>query len=274
MKFSEATTEEELIATLKAKASNLQNSVSDRKKYIYHYTDVEAVIKILKKKKWYLGSPNNMNDRGESNYLSKVGAKNLFFASYLAEENESIAMWGMYSQPWEKGVAIRIPAEMMKKWISFKPDVYEAIPGTKDPGSIINDAAMQFHFIAYTNMYAGKSGCHWICGDQKNDLLGGASTSLSLAGYVKDIVWEYEKELRLRVAVDPAKEYEAVLVDVPQEVLDSFEFISGPRFSENLLKRFRDEIDAGFSESRVIPSTFTGRLNWVYCDSCSFRKSS
>jgi hypothetical protein len=89
-----------------------------------------------------------------------------------------------------------------------------------------------------------------------------------LAGYIKDMAWSYEKEIRLRVDAPDIETYDAVMLDIPQDIIDSFHFVTGPRFAGNLLSIIR-KIDPKFSSERITSSLFTGRLNWVYCDSCS-----
>lgn len=271
MKFEDVSNGNELIAFLKTYANQMKNTISESEKaYVYHYTTIKAVKGILKSKQWYLNSPSNMNDGLELRYLKKMNVKNLFFSSFLTEDKESIAMWSMYSQPWEEGVLIRIPIEMIKKWIKNKPLIYSADSKMRQKIEIIKNANAVLHFVAYTNKDS-------ISDNEQKTLQVGKETNTKfsdtfeyeeLAGYIKDTAWAYEKEVRLRVKVSDNQTYNAVMIDIPQDILNSFEFVTGPRFEENILMSLR-KIDPDFDDKRITPSLFTGRLNWVYCDSCS-----
>lgn len=270
MRFEDVSNGNELIAFLKTNANQMKNTTSESEKaYVYHYTTIKAVKSILKSKQWYLNSPSNMNDGLELSYLDKMNVKNLFFSSFLTEDKESIAMWSMYSQPWEEGVLIRIPIEMMKKWIKNNPSIYSADSKTCQKIEIIKNANAVLHFVAYTNKDS-------ISGNEQKTLQVGGKTNTKysdtfeyedLAGYVKDTAWAYEKEVRLRVEVSDNQTYDAITIDIPQDILNSFEFVTGPRFEGDLLTHL-GEIDPDFDDKRTTPSLFTGRLNWVYCDSC------
>lgn len=107
MKFPEIETSKDLISYLDSK-ERLKH-----RKYVYHYTTLPNVIAMLKSKTWHLGNARNMNDLIEYANGDKSRWKNLFFASFMSENKESIAMWSMYSQPWEKGVKITISIKVI-----------------------------------------------------------------------------------------------------------------------------------------------------------------
>lgn len=274
MKFSEASNGSELITTLKEKAKNEHSSSDGKNRYFYHYTKASAVIAIMRTKKWYIGSPKNMNDGLEKIHLEENNVDNLFFASFLTDEKENIGMWSMYSQPWEDGAIVRIPVRIMKEWMEGNPVIYEAIKDSKESTSNIISADVFLHSIAYSNVDSkdATEKEELVCGGQKNSLIVDVSNKKELAGYIKDNAWAYEKEIRLRVEVSSQTKYDAVSIEVPQKVLDSIDIITGPRFERNLLSIIRDEVDGGFNANRIIPSLFTGRLKWVYCDSCNYKK--
>lgn len=84
---------------------------------VYHYTTISSAVSIIDSMCWHLGTPRKMNDRLEYERGDKTQWNNLFFSSFMCEENESIGMWSMYSQPWKNGVKITIPTKSLKKWI-------------------------------------------------------------------------------------------------------------------------------------------------------------
>lgn len=276
--FEKAETPNEVIEALENRALLAQNTHEGAVKYVYHYTKMSAVSDILKGKKWYVGSPKNMNDGLELIHLEDVHADNLFFASFCMGNSENIGMWSMYAQPWEEGVILRIPIEKMKAWVKSGCKIYDADKDTKAAGAEIKDARIAFHAVAYINEDSNETRTVDIlsCGKDTNDYLGKISEQPLqniLKGYLKDNAWAYENEYRIRVETDPREKHDAVSIDIPKDVLDSFEFITGPRFKKNFIEVLRKKAGPRLNP-KVTASLFTGRLNWIYCDSCNFKKKS
>jgi hypothetical protein len=270
MNFEAVSNPEELIGYLKDKANRLRHTHNDQQLYIYHYTKSKAVEGILQSKQWYMNSPQKMNDGLELIHLEDANVDNLFFCSFLEEDKENLAMWSMYSQPWEEGILIRIPIEKMKEWNNSNPSIYSADSKEHKAIKKLDNAQLTFHSVAYTNADSKEFGEQEIlkCGDKDNMQFNDIHRYRELAGYIKDMAWSYEKEIRLRVDAPDIETYDAVMLDIPQDIIDSFHFVTGPRFAGNLLSIIR-KIDPKFSSERITSSLFTGRLNWVYCDSCS-----
>ncbi len=122
--FTEITTFSELIAYLDS-SERLKS-----RKFLYHYTTIRNALAIFKSKTWHLGNPQNMNDMVEYRNGDPQVWKNIFFASFMAENKESIAMWSMYSQPWKDGVKITIPMPAMKEWLKSIDEILEVSPFT------------------------------------------------------------------------------------------------------------------------------------------------
>ena len=208
-----------------------------------------------------------MNDGLEKHYLKKQGINNLFFASFLLGEDENIGMWSMYSQPWHKGIIIRIPIEYVKEWIFSDAKVFAADKQTKQAIKEINDYKILSGAVAYVNMNQVDNNMikGIICGNQYNnkEII---MSSRVLGGYLKDKAWAYEREMRLRI--ETSEKCDGVCIEIPDNIYDSFEIITGPRYSGDLLEIIREEANDSFDNSRIKPSLFTGKLNWVYCDCC------
>lgn len=273
MKFEEVSKPDELIKKLEEMANRKQNTRSGSQSYICHYTTLKAVKGILQKRQWYMNSPINMNDVLELMHSKDVGVDNVFFCSFIADNLESIAMWSMYSQPWEEGVMIKIPIEKMKEWKDSKPSIYRA----EEKGFITLDkidcADLTFHSIAYTNADNEdiKEQEILTCGTQINKRFRDVYKYSELAFYIKHKAWSYEQEVRLRINVPAIEKCDAIMVDIPKDILDSFVFVSGPCFKENLLAEIR-KIDPRIKQERVKQSLFTGRLKKVYCERCPHKK--
>ena len=271
--FEDATTNDELIAALTKTASDKKNKTNGITNYVWHYTKLSTIVAILKRKRWYIGSPLNMNDGLEKIHVEDAQVKNLFFASFCLDNTENMGMWSMYAQPWDEGVIIRIPLEKLKKWVNSKTIVYDADKGTKESRAPIENAKITFHAVAYSNADSKEADEPelLVCGESQNTHFAEVQNNVNLVGYTKDIAWAYENEYRIRIETDPSEKHDAVAIDISDEVLSSFEFITGPRFEGNFLRLIRKEVGP-----RLDPvfkgSLFTERLTWVYCDSCPFKK--
>lgn len=269
-RFEDASTLPELIDALEARAMLQHNTgFGGATRYVCHYTKMSAVSAIVKGKKWYIGSPKTMNDGLELIHLEDAHADNLFFASFCLDNTENIGMWSMYAQPWEDGVLLRIPIEKFKIWIKSGCKIYDADKTTKKARSEIKDAHLSFHAVAYTNAESKDSKELELltCGASPNGHFCNIPNQPELKGYIKDSAWAYENEYRMRVETNPMEKHDAVAIDIPKEVLDSFEYITGPRFEHNFTAVLRE--NAGLRlRPKVQESLFTGRLKWVFCDSC------
>ena len=134
-RFEDAVNPAELIDTLVTRAASRHNTCSGgAPKYVCHYTKISAISAIMKDKKWYIGSPQAMNDGLELIHLEDAHADNLFFASFCLDDTENIGMWSMYAQPWEDGVLLRIPVEKFKLWIKSGCKIYDADKKQKRQG--------------------------------------------------------------------------------------------------------------------------------------------
>lgn len=270
--FEKISTHSDLKQYLHKKAKRLQHTLNKETRYLCHYTNIEAAVKIIQHKTWYIGSPIKMNDGLELSHNDESKWRKIFFASFMLEPKESIAMWSMYAQPWTKGVMIRIPVEKFKNLIKNEPCIHPADIKSKeaDMSKTISDAAISFHAVAYTNADSIGIGEKEIlqCGGEHNDCLSGVLDADILAGYVKDLAWSYENEYRLRVDVDSDMMYPAVSIGLSDDFIDSVEIVSGPRFKGDLQTAIQSQINKCFEENRIRRSLFDQKLMWVYCDSC------
>lgn len=271
--FENVATHEELKKYLIDKASNLQNTRSEVPRYFCHYTKLGAAVSIIQGKKWYIGSPLRMNDGLELSHAGKDTWKKIFFACFMLEPKESIAMWSMYAQPWTDGVMIRIPVEKYKEWIkSDTLSVYAADASTKKPTqrTVTDDVERVFHAVAYTDaeISSHSEKEQLLCGLEYNTKIKDALISGELVGYIKNMAWAYENEYRLQINYKGEDIPEAVAISIPESVVDSIEIVAGPRFSGNLLDRVEKEIGIALTNERVHSSIYQGKLNWVFCDDC------
>lgn len=248
VKRADISTPQEMKRYLEDMYNRLKNT-----EYLYKYTSIDKAASIIKKRKWYVAHPSKMNDKYEMDRFSDWKGK--YFASFVRDgaDAESIAMWSMYGQSWEKGVQIGIPVKAFKQWIQGIKTVYD------HSGNIIKQPnRVYFGSVLYFDEHRplGKPG-EKVSGFKPYDYQ-------QMAGYVKDVAWEYEKEIRLHVDI-PSYSDDGVQIDLPQEILNQMSIKAGPRYEGDLGRDLSDK--AGF----LIPyrkSKFTEKLSWIYCDNC------
>lgn len=262
-----------MIAYLSDSANRLDNIKNKSTQYVYHYTKLSNVVSIIKSGFWWLKSPKTMNDGLEFQNISEFQqSKAVFFASFMYDSSESIAMWSMYAQPWEDGVFVRIPVAIFKKWIRNTKVIYTILcPENQKPiieKSPITNKDLSVVRVAYTNSDSvqDKSEEILICGKAENNLLKNAPHLPDLVGYIKDMAWEYEHEVRVLATVDKSIKCDGLAIELSDDLIDSIEIVAGPRFSGNLSERIRQEIQQQFATNR---SLFSNKLKWIPCDSCT-----
>ena len=269
--FRDISTSEELINYLSDSAERLKNSG-----YIYHYTTLPVLIKMVKSKKWHLANAKKMNDRLEYDNGDMKKWKNIFFSSFMTEDKESIGMWSMYAQPWEKGIKIAIPSLIARKWIKSIVKLSEVSMGNFETTGRTFEVAkgnIRLSAVAYcnTDSRTQKDIKEKVCwSNVTNTILRSAARDLSLTGYIKDMAWAYEKEIRIRAEFDNTNDFERVAIDLPDDVIDSMTITASPLFEGMLLNEIEKEIER---QLKIDNSLFTGRLNIkTICQSCDLRK--
>lgn len=279
--FSKVNNSDELIRHLEYKATKIDN-----RKMLHQYTTIDAVYKIIESGEYYLGTPANMNDKYEYNSFGhgKAGNEwdNTFFTCFMREDNESIAMWSMYSMPWENGVRLSIPAEKIKQWIEGVETLYIANAETKkkvENRKLSNSKFKKsYYMIAYTNEGdLEEIGQNHILkvGEAKNIRMSNVYNDDKLRGYIKNIAWGYEKEVRFRIDIPHNSEAQeedkikGIIIKIPYEILSAVEITKGPRVDEKSVE-WVDLIDLLKKKKvgRISKSLFDRKLQNMACDRC------
>ena len=270
MVFKDINTEQDLISYL--------NDVSERlnkRKYIYHYTTVQKCAKIFISKKWHLCNAKCMNDQLEYRNGDSDRWKNVFFASFMSDADESIGMWSMYGSPWEDGVQIAIPVKEARDWIKEVSCIEEiSCRDFRPTGNKIECDSNNRVFLSsviYSNCDnpAGEDDkITWSTVENKN--FPNASHNKLLTGYVKDSAWDYEKEIRIKAVFNNEAGYSRVAIGIPDTVLDSFVITASPLFKGSLKSRLEEEIKRHFNTDK---SLFSDRFRLESaCNLCERRQ--
>lgn len=268
MSFESLTDSFQLIEYLDAKA-RLNSS-----KNLCQYTTVSALVNMIRSKTMHLSNAKFMNDQLEFQNGDATIWRDLFFSCFMMEDDESIGMWGMYAQPWRDGVKITIPRDILRQWIFETTEIIEVSQQTKKPtGRIINDPKefkIWISAVAYSNfdgIDTKKEEEILRCGGQTNRILHNVPHRAELTGYIKDMAWSYEKEVRVKSRFKNRMGFERVAIKMPDYVIDSLVITPSPLFEGDIVKRIESEV------SRIIAtdnSKFVGKLQIrSACDSCS-----
>lgn len=233
--------------------------------YVSHYTNYEALSKIINGGMLQLNNPSNMNDGLEFN-SPNMDCKKIYFASFSIENGENIGMWSMYGQPWEDGVKISIPKKLFMTWADKIKHVYHVDSKTKETIYELPLEESEFKTsisrVAYVEWDANGNIMQIRCGDSaKNNLLKSVDTRM-LTGLIKDVAWSYEKEIRLRVDLNYETVDKKVAVEIPDDIMKNIIITTGPRFDKTILNKEFGSVAA------IRSSIFSGKLNYVYCDKC------
>lgn len=86
-----------------------------------------------------------------------------------------------------------------------------------------------------------------------------------MTGFIKNIAWRYENEVRLRIELPDCYLSEKIMIDVPEIVLNSMTIMKGPSFEPKNSKLYLQLREYG----RIEESTFTHLLKFrSLCDYC------
>ena len=244
--------------------------------YVYQYTSLSSLIAMLDSERIHLCNAKYMNDQLEYNNGDKEAWKHLFFTCFMLEDEESIGMWSMYAQPWREGVKISIPKNELKKWVNEIEIVEEVDINSKElTGRTIrnNDSfATLLSAVAYTNSERinPKKEDETLCwGSLKNTNFHSLNNYKTLTGYLKDVAWSYEKEVRLKIKMNINTSFERIAIKIPEYIINSMIITASPLFEGNLQEELEKRIQKHFETEK---STFTGKLSLKdMCSDCLIR---
>lgn len=261
--FPDIQTAEQLKIYLDDSTNRLKNS-----RFLYHYTTVSNAIKILRSKTWHLGNASGMNDRLEyksGRSLDPTRWNNLFFSSFTCEDKENIGMWSMYSQPWEKGVKITLPRKTVINWIKETKNLLVISPRDlqRTREEIIGDGhnvSLRLSAVAYSNADSlqGSEQEKITWSNTKNYNIRHPMLLPELIGYIKNIAWSYEKEVRIKAEFNTNSGIQRVAIPLTDKVIRKMTITAGPLFVGSLKDVLLEE---AIYEINTEQSIFTGQLN-------------
>lgn len=219
--------------------------------FLITYKRIDTLIRSLQTGKWRIGNPRDMNDKKELADFHRADWSRIYFSCFVADSDESIAMWSLYARPWADGISIKIPRRVFSEWTKNIQAVYE-YDKNKNEYIELSEADVCVVRVAYTNELTrnSKEQIKLVCGGQENHYIDNIFIDthdpednydpIILAGAIKDIAWAYENEIRIRADVAGTRVPDAVYVDIPDYVIKSMEITAGPMFFGNLEYRLKE----------------------------------
>lgn len=269
--FVKITESQDLIKFLNDSKNRLKNS-----KCLHHYTTIDNFFKMIKNNCVHLVNAKSMNDQLEYINGDKEIWEKTFFSSFMAGEKESIGMWSMYAQPWEKGVKISIPTSVIQGWVENTKYLYKVENYENTDTKIILDkgsCSLGLSSVVYTNVDSLHEGeqvkLQWS--NKSNNTIKVTNQFKELTGYIKDMAWSYEKEVRIKTEINNISNIDRVSIPLTEEVINKMIITASPLFKGDLIEKIEKEIKRSFkSES----SLFKKKLNIkTICDTCKLKTS-
>lgn len=262
-KLNEVKTIEDVIDYLETKARGHKN--------YYHYTTWDSLVKIYKTKSFLLTKGNSLmiNDQHEAKMKGAVDIWNkTYIGSFSYGSSENMAMWGLYGLPAQDAVRIAIPQKAMLNWINQISSIYR----DKNRNGLILDIKKSLTDVVYIEGKRGDAEFDLSCGYDRARITGRSELSnmgmsSKMTGYIKNYAWKYEDEVRIKIELPQEYGYEKILVDIPDETIDSFSITTGPCFQHE-----GDELYGQLeSDGRIKKSGFEGLLRYKeLCSMCRY----
>lgn len=201
--------------------------------YIYQYTNIEALAGILKNKFLVLGNVMNMNDLYEYK-LSKATLRNRSYIScFSRDDNENIAMWAMYGNPWNKGIKLGFKSKLLRTLIKNTTEVYRV----DDKFNLLDTIPFNPEEKIFSCVGYYKKSDHRLDWSNKrlylNSLTGfdQLTTNPKLHGYIKHKAWSYENEVRIMVRLQDGFEFDRIGIKLTDEIINEMKIMTGPSVS-------------------------------------------
>lgn len=91
-----------------------------------------------------------------------------------------------------------------------------------------------------------------------------------LTGYIKDMAWFYEKEIRIKAKVPCGSRFQKVTIPMTDELINEMTLTASPLFEGNLKDALKKQVDYQIKTEKSI---FTKRLNIkTVCQDCEWKK--
>lgn len=230
---------------------NIQKSMRER---IFHYTNLDALLSILKNKYLKFNRIDNVNDQTEKLFINDQEIINqVFLSCFTHRKSEYIPHWFMYSRD-VYGVRLAIYKKADCLTTDCLIDYDKPVHAFKNGEKIDELAAIRNSTEFYSKLSIDFKSIDVIYDEKfakgnpiirsRND--GGYIIDLTTLGTVKSDAWKFEDETRmiaqLRFLDDSVtlNEYDYLLVPIHFDNVDKIEVTCGPWMTETLKEVVKD----------------------------------
>ena len=170
-------------------------------KNYFHYTTVTTLKNMLVSKKLYLSLGRTMNDLLEIQKIAPEKWNRLYVASFSYTANESVALWHIYGNPLSDAIRIQFSKTAIMNMLKKTKDKLTCKSVNNGRRYMIK--SIKLVDIAY--LQNSQKSLRWnkaLLTDSYCNNLSEINIYEELAGYIKNIAWEYEIETRFLVELD------------------------------------------------------------------------
>lgn len=206
--------------------------------FLYHYTKITSLDRILDSGFIWLGSSRDMNDYMEGEYINSVNEDNRLFFSCFSRAEENLAMYKMYA-PSPAGVMMSLSfaqAQSIIDQLQDGSDSAKLVYIVRD-NKLTNDkveADVYWAAVAYKDLHSNLLKVETVV----NTKIATPFKNPELAGFVKLYGWEYEKEVRLCAYTrKPLEINEKIAIPLPDSFSNRVNIITCPEFNKQSYKK-------------------------------------
>ncbi len=230
-----------------AEIKNFLDIRAQRHKNYFHYTNVDALKGMLKSKKLYLSLGKTMNDLFEPQKIDPLRWARLYVASFSFTANESVALWHIYGNRLNRAIRIQFSkAAILKVLETLRNNLTCRSVGDQELRCNIKNA----NLVDVAYVQNNQSSLRWNKALLSQDIcldLPHIHEEMLLAGYIKNIAWEYEMETRFLVELEPAKRIDKfpdkIQIDA-EELWRGAKILCGPCLP---MEKFKAEMEQFFT---------------------------
>lgn len=281
-KFNDILTAEQINSLIEEKAYSHTN--------YYHYSDLGAIQGILSGKKIYISSMCFSNDISEHSKFKDT--YRYFQLCFSTGTTENLPLWFLYSGINGKGARISLSKKSIKKWLDFGKMEMCLVRVTDDENNKNNksiplknneNCRIEFKDVIYRKKEYDKYRLKYNT-QVNNNFPGSEMSKIEICneGFLKDIIWFYEKETRLLIDVkqdiideslfrDAKKAPYRIELTIPDECYKDIDVTLSPVYDESNARELNDILlQDGFSKlgRAKLLSDYAGQIKIDLCKKC------
>lgn len=240
---------------------SLPDKAKDFSRYnFWTYTRLQTAELILASGCFRLSNLKGMNDQEEAAYHAKDQAR-VFALCFCNSNTEKIPMWYLYSGLSGKGAALGFTAAKMMKWLSSIKEVYAVKNGqTKADGEKLivgKNVQLQYGWVYYQKPREPKN----ISYRNKWYVIDDPAAFRKDNFFIKSYPWEYEREFRIVFIAEKNTSYDALFVDIPDDIRDALKVMLAPELQEKQFHKMKKGLKHIGRTHQPIYSNLSIRMN-------------